>query len=123
MSRRFGWPDYHWKMLVPKKLLDCPACGHPHEPGRLCHHCYGRVKAETKEMQDAIEKNLGIEPVEKDVVVLYEGEKELKGADYWKGQRIVELPKKRPAWFHSNLMQPSTQEPAESTDVKPEHLA
>ncbi|XP_015124811.1 39S ribosomal protein L32, mitochondrial [Diachasma alloeum] len=123
MTRRFGIPELHYKMYTPKNILYCPACGHPHEPGILCNHCYGRVKAETKEIQDAIEANLGLEPVEQNVVVLYEGEKELKGADYWKGQRIVELPKKRPAWFHSNLMQPTTQEPAETNDLKPDHLA
>ncbi|XP_063979694.1 large ribosomal subunit protein bL32m [Diachasmimorpha longicaudata] len=123
MTRRFGSPDYIWKMLKPKNLLYCAACGHPHEPGLLCHHCYGRVKAETTEIQDAIQQNLGLEPVEQNVVVLYEGEKESKGAEYWKGQRIVELPKKRPAWFHSNLMQPTTQEPAEINDVKPDQLA
>ncbi|XP_011313045.1 39S ribosomal protein L32, mitochondrial [Fopius arisanus] len=123
MTRRFGTPGLHWKMLVPKKLLICPTCGHDHQPGLLCNNCYSRVKAETKEIQEAITQNLGLEPVEQNVIVLYEGEKELKGADYWKEQRIVELPKKRPVWFHSNLMQPTTQEPAETNDVKPDQLA
>lgn len=38
--------------------------------------CYNKVAKETKEMQDAIEAELGINPVEKEVIVLYKGEKE-----------------------------------------------
>ena len=36
-------------------------------------------------MQIAIEKSLGLQPVEQDVIVLYEGEKEkLENDDFWK---------------------------------------
>ncbi|KAK0093187.1 hypothetical protein PV326_014122 [Microctonus aethiopoides] len=124
LSRKFGFPEKHWKMLVPKKnLLMCPSCGHDHEAGLLCNHCYTRVKVETEEMQKVIVDTLSLKPVEKEVVVLYEGETQSNLKDYWKGQRIIELPKKRPAWFHSNLLQPTTEEPSTSKDVKPIDLA
>lgn len=47
-------------------------------------HCYNKVKAETEEMQNAIEEGLGLNPVDKDVVVLYDGEKSDKIDEYWK---------------------------------------
>ncbi|XP_034942721.1 39S ribosomal protein L32, mitochondrial [Chelonus insularis] len=122
--RKFGIKGLVYKILEPKKdLLVCPTCGHNYEAGRICNHCYLRVKSETTEMQNTVIKTLGLEPVEKEVVVLYEDEKLTKTSEFWKGQRIIELPKKRPAWYHSNLLQPTTQEPSDSTDVKPTELA
>lgn len=38
-------------------------------------HCYNKVKAETTQMQEKIESELGLNPVEEEVVVLYDGEK------------------------------------------------
>ncbi|XP_070159919.1 large ribosomal subunit protein bL32m [Polyergus mexicanus] len=124
LARRFGVPKYHWKPPVPKtNLLICTNCGHDYEVGRLCGHCYEKVKVETKEIRDAIQKKLGLNPVEKDVIVLYDGEKDDKTHKYWKNQRVVEMPKKRPSWFHRNLLEPTTQEPSDKGDVKPTHLA
>lgn len=74
-------------------------------------------------MQEAIVNKLQLTPVENEVVVMYENEIPDKTSEYWQGQRIVEMPKKRPAWFHNNLLQPTTQEPAETKDVKPGELA
>ncbi|KAK2588643.1 hypothetical protein KPH14_006409 [Odynerus spinipes] len=124
LKRRFGHPDYHWKPPVPKtNLLMCPNCGGHYEAGHLCGHCYEKVKIETKEMQDAIQAKLGLSPVEEDVIVIYEGEKEGKTDDFWKKQRVVEMPKKRPEWFNQNLLEPSTAEPSDSKDIKPPGLA
>lgn len=37
LKRKFGSPDYVWKMLVPKTNLKvCNNCGHHHERGVLC---------------------------------------------------------------------------------------
>jgi len=33
------------------------------------------------------------------------------------------MPKKRPAWFNRNLLEPTTQEPSDDKDVKPTNLA
>ena len=118
LSRRFGWPKYVWKPPVPKtNILMCRKCGHDHEAGLLCAHCYEIVKKETEEMQEAIQTELGLSPVEQDVVVLYEGEKEKVANEFWKKQRIVELPKKRPEWFDQNLLESSAKELSDDVDI------
>ncbi|XP_018365923.1 PREDICTED: 39S ribosomal protein L32, mitochondrial [Trachymyrmex cornetzi] len=123
-NRRFGVEKYIWKPPIAKtNILLCVNCGHHYEAGRLCGHCYEKVKLETKEMQDAIQKKLGLSPVEQNVIVLYDGEKDSKTHDFWKNQRIVEMPKKRPSWFHQNLLEPTSQEPSDRKDVKPTNLS
>lgn len=77
---------------------------------------------ETREMQETIEAELKLEPVEKEVVVLYEGEKNEKPDEFWEGKRIVEMKKPRPSWFSKNLLQQTTQQPASTSDVKPSDL-
>jgi len=47
----------------------------------------------------------------------------LQPDEFWKGKRVVEMKKPRPAWFSKNLLQKSTQQPATTTDVKPTELA
>ncbi|XP_029667047.1 39S ribosomal protein L32, mitochondrial [Formica exsecta] len=124
LGRRFGVEKYCWKPPVPKtNLLICTNCGHDYEAGRLCGHCYEKVKVETKEIRDAIQKKLGLNPVEENIIVLYDGEKHDKTHKFWKKQRVVEMPKKRPSWFHRNLLEPTTQEPSDKGDVKPTYLA
>jgi len=54
-------------------------------------HCYEKVKLETKEMQDAIQKELGLSAVEENVIVLYDGEKESKTDDFWKVLKVYLL--------------------------------
>lgn len=72
-------------------------------------------------MQEVIQNELQLTPVEKEVVVLYEGEKE-ENSEFYEGKRIVEMQKARPAWFSKNLLQQTTQQPATTTDVKPSQL-
>lgn len=37
MMRKFGHPQYIWKMLVPKtNLISCNTCGADYDPKRLC---------------------------------------------------------------------------------------
>ena len=37
LKRKFGSPEYVWKMIVPKNYIKvCQNCGHHHEKGRLC---------------------------------------------------------------------------------------
>ncbi|XP_065157923.1 large ribosomal subunit protein bL32m [Atheta coriaria] len=122
-KRRFGLPEYNWKMLSPKtNIRTCNVCGDDHEAGKLCPTCYSKVIEETKRMQDKIQAELKLEPVEKEVVVLYEGEKDDKPAEFWKGKRIVEMETTRPAWFSKNLTEKTTQQPATTKDVKPNQL-
>nr|CAD7203445.1 unnamed protein product [Timema douglasi] len=108
LTRKYGHPDYVYKMLKAKSnLMVCNSCGHHHEAGLLCAHCYDEVRKETEEMQTKIQEDLGLSPVEQEVV----------------GKRIVEMNKPRPTWFSKNLLQKTTSPPSSSTDVKPSELA
>ncbi|XP_061377675.1 large ribosomal subunit protein bL32m isoform X2 [Danaus plexippus] len=125
-KRKFGSPDYIWKMLVPKtNIIVCYECGHYHENGRLCGNCYKKVEAETKEIQEKIQEKLGTnKPIENDVIVLYDGDQlPEKPQEFWQGKRVIEMKKERPKWFSKNLLQKTTQAPSESKDVKPTDLA
>ncbi|XP_075145310.1 mitochondrial ribosomal protein L32 [Haematobia irritans] len=124
LKRKFGYPEYNWKLLrVKTHLRSCNHCGHDYEAGHLCPHCYNKVREETKEMQDKIQEKLGLNPVEQDVVVLYEGERSEQPSEMLNGKRIVEMPKPRPIWFTKNLLQKTTQQPSNSKEVKPNDLA
>lgn len=50
-------------------------------------HCYGKIKKETTEMQEAIIKELKLDPVEKEVIVLYEDDN--KSQEFWKVSLII----------------------------------
>ncbi|XP_053603778.1 large ribosomal subunit protein bL32m [Plodia interpunctella] len=125
LKRKFGSPDYVWKMLVPQtNIRVCRDCGHHHENGRLCENCYSKIKVETEEIKQKIQEKLGSGPIEKDVIVLYEGDNtEEQPQEFWNGKRIIEMQKERPQWFSKNLLQKTTQQPSDSTDVKPTDLA
>lgn len=46
--------------------------------------CYDKASVETNEMKEAIEKKLGLDPVDKHVVVIYEGDKtDNPNVKYW----------------------------------------
>lgn len=143
LKRKFGNPEYVDKLLKPKTTLrTCNVCGDDHEVGVLCRKyidttynnkvklkfyiflasCYKRVIDETKAMQDKIQEELKLSPVENEVVVLYDGEKDEKPSEFWEGKRIVEMKKSRPSWFSKNLTQQTTQQPATTSDVKPSEL-
>lgn len=77
---------------------------------------------ETKDMQQKINAELGLNPIEQDVIVLYDGEKNEQPAEFWKGKRIVEMKKQRPMWFSKNLIQRTTQPLATTKEVKPTDL-
>lgn len=40
-------------------------------------------------MQDAIQKELGLSPVEENVIVLYDGEKDEKTNEFWKVLKVL----------------------------------
>lgn len=73
-------------------------------------------------IQDKIQKELGLSPVEEDVIVIYDGEKSEQPAEFYKGKRIIEMEKPRPMWFSKNLMQKTTQQPAATKEIKPNDL-
>jgi large subunit ribosomal protein L32 len=58
----------------------------------LAAHCYAKVRTETEAMQSAIQAELGLNPVEQEVVVLYEGEKVEQPTEFWKVSRFFSTP-------------------------------
>ncbi|XP_037076915.1 39S ribosomal protein L32, mitochondrial-like, partial [Pollicipes pollicipes] len=128
-TRRFGaenWPNGR-KLIQPKRgLLLCFKCGGHHLPGMLCMTCYSRVMEETREMQRAVAADQGLQPPDREVAVVYRGERET--VDEQRAQvrhrrlRLVELPKERPQWFSKNLSQKVTPPPVETAAVKPSDL-
>lgn len=73
-------------------------------------------------MQDQIINDLGLKPDDKEVVVLYDGEKKNQPAEFWNGKRVVEMVKHRPLWFSKNLLQKTTQQAATTKEVKTSDL-
>lgn len=84
--------------------------------------CYKKVIDETKAIQETIQEKLGLNPIDKEVVVVYDGEKNEKQSEFWEGKRVVEMKKTRPSWFSKNLTQQTTQQPASTSDLKPTQL-
>lgn len=85
-------------------------------------HCYDKVRKETELMQEKIQQDLGLDPVDKEIIVLYDGENGEQPNEYWNGKRIVEMERPRPIWFSKNLMQKTTQPAATTKEVKPNDL-
>ncbi|KAK2722203.1 hypothetical protein QYM36_002681 [Artemia franciscana] len=107
-SIKMGAENWHWKMYKPKyNLVTCRTCGHHHEADCLCGNCYEKIKAETEAIQKAMVEELGLKPVEREVVVVYENEKERVAAEELQSKIIVEMKKPRPQWFSRNLLQRS----------------
>lgn len=83
--RRFGNLDGFYKMLQPRtNIVSCVDCGSDKEAGRLCPVCYARVKKETQEMQDSIQKELGLSPVDREVAIVYQNDQIDKKSEFWK---------------------------------------
>jgi large subunit ribosomal protein L32 len=143
MKRKYGNLGQHFKFLVPKTHLRvCNTCGGDYEVGVLCREypsfasyirhilylpiftatCYKKVRDETEQMQTKIQEELKLDPVDREVIVLYDREKENMSEEFWRGKRIVEMQKPRPMWFSKNLIEKTTQQPADTTEVKPDKL-
>lgn len=62
-------------------------------------------------MKEAILKELKLDPIEKEIVVMYENDP--KDQRIFEGKRIVEIPKERPQWFCKNLLMKDSEIPRE----------
>ncbi|KAM8735016.1 large ribosomal subunit protein bL32m isoform 2-T2 [Acanthopagrus schlegelii] len=87
------------KLLKVKNNIEpCPECGHLKQKHIMCGFCYAKVCKETglirQQMQAMDGGPLRAPAVE--TVILYEGE---TPSQLDKDKRIVERPRKRPAWF------------------------
>ena len=108
-------PKEGLKILLKKPFIKvCNNCGSYHERDCICPNCYEKICKETNEIKEKIIKELKLDPVDKDVVVLYDGEKTQQPSEFWNGKKIIEMEKPRPQWFSKNLMQRTTQANSES---------
>lgn len=78
----------------------CPECGHLKQKHILCGFCYAKVCKETTLIRQQIIATEGgpLRAPATETVLIYEGE---TPRETDKDKRIVELPRKRPAWFSS----------------------
>lgn len=87
------------KLLEVKNNIEpCPECGHLKQKHVLCGFCYTKVCKETAAIRAQIKAMEG-GPLNAPTVetrVLYEGE---TSTPQDQDRRIVERPRKRPAWF------------------------
>ncbi|KAG8193292.1 hypothetical protein JTE90_003779 [Oedothorax gibbosus] len=114
MTRRMGFG----KLILPRNnVVVCNDCGHFHLVHTVCGNCYEKVKEETKYMQEAVFKELKLDPINKEVVILYENDR--KEEKLFEGKRIVEVPKERPQWFSKNLLMKDSGIPRRrTTDIR-----
>ncbi|KAF8776964.1 39S ribosomal protein L32 like protein [Argiope bruennichi] len=78
-------------------------------------NCYEKVKSETKLIQDAVMKELKLDPIDKEVVIMYENDS--KDSNILNGKRIVEVPKTRPSWFSKNLLAKDSEFPRKKNEA------
>ncbi|XP_058503280.1 39S ribosomal protein L32, mitochondrial [Solea solea] len=83
---------------VKNNIEPCPECGHLKEKHIMCGFCYAKVCKETRLIRQQIQALEGgpLKTPAVETVVLYEGE---MPSQQDKDKRIVERPRKRPAWF------------------------
>ncbi|XP_034729060.1 39S ribosomal protein L32, mitochondrial [Etheostoma cragini] len=87
------------KLLKVKPNIEpCPECGHLKQKHVMCGFCYAKVCRETAVIRQQIKAMEGgpLKAPSVETVVLYEGE---TPSQQDKDKRIVERPRKRPAWF------------------------
>ncbi|KAL3981052.1 hypothetical protein ACER0C_017125 [Sarotherodon galilaeus] len=83
---------------VKNNIEPCPECGHLKQKHILCGFCYAKVCKETGMIRHQIQAMEGgpLKAPTVETVILYEGE---TSKEQDKDKRIVERPRKRPAWF------------------------
>lgn len=87
------------KLLKLKTNIEpCPECGHLKQKHVLCGFCYDKVCKETALIRNQMKAMEGgpLSAPTVETVVLYQGE---TPCPQDQGKRIVERPRKRPAWF------------------------
>ncbi|XP_008285124.1 large ribosomal subunit protein bL32m [Stegastes partitus] len=86
------------RLKLQNNIGPCPECGHLKQKHILCGFCYAKVCRETSLIRQQIKAMEGgpLRAPAVETVVVYEGE---APSQTDKDKRIVEMPRKRPAWF------------------------
>lgn len=89
---------FQFPFLSQTNIEPCPECGHLKQKHVLCGFCYAKVCKETAAIRRQIQAIEGgpLRAPTVETVILYEGETPNQKD---KDKRIVERPRKRPAWF------------------------
>ncbi|XP_067140755.1 large ribosomal subunit protein bL32m [Centruroides vittatus] len=104
LTRKMGRTQLFFRGKFPKQnLIICNTCGHYHEAHTICGNCWKRVKEETEAMQEVIQTELKLEPVEKEVAVFY-ADDDPRVKNNSENKKVVEIPRERPDWFSKNLL-------------------
>ncbi|KAG8010264.1 39S ribosomal protein L32 [Nibea albiflora] len=90
--------SYAKLLKVKTNIEPCPECGHLKQKHVMCGFCYAKVCRETGLIRQKIAEMEGgpLRAPTVETVVLYDGE---TPSQEDKDKRIVERPRKRPAWF------------------------
>ena len=103
-QKKFGvekWGPHGDKMIRPKNnIVVCPSCGSFHERQYLCDTCYEKTREASIPIFEEIAKQLGGKPIEKEMGLIFKGEK----ASNSDSVHIVEVPVERPQIFSKNLL-------------------
>ena len=94
------------KYAKPKtNIMECLDCGSYHEKGTICGKCYSKVKNETKDIFDEMNKDdkFKYKYPSKEIAFLYQGEEQAKEGLEKENKVVVQLSKKRPSWFSNSL--------------------
>ncbi|XP_029359536.1 large ribosomal subunit protein bL32m [Echeneis naucrates] len=85
-------------LKVRTNIEPCTECGHLKQKHILCGFCYAKVNKETRLIRQQIQAMEGgpLRAPTVETMVLYEGE---TASEQDKDKRLVERPRKRPAWF------------------------
>ncbi|XP_042346410.1 39S ribosomal protein L32, mitochondrial [Plectropomus leopardus] len=85
-------------LRVKNNIEPCLECGHLKQKHIMCGFCYAKVAKETARIRSQIQAMEGgpLRAPTVETVILYEGE---TPSEQDKDKRIVERPRKRPAWF------------------------
>jgi len=121
LNRRFGVKEWGTSKMIEmnKKIRVDNNTGEYFELGKLAPLTYNKIMKETKLIQQRMAESFGTgTPKDKDVVVLYKGEKKEVPDKF----RVIEMDTERPSFFSSNLMQKTRDIDGTSTTVKPSGL-
>lgn len=123
LTRRYGaenWPNGR-KLIRKQQLFFCFGCGTDKVAGKICLTCFEKVMAETRIIQKEINAKLGYEPRNQEVELFY-ADDERSPDDMDKNKKIIEIERKRPAWFTKNLLQRVNVPATTTTEVNPSDL-
>merc|ERR1719431_787812 len=118
--RKLGTQDNRTGPKMNRRIRVDNVTGEYFELGKVAPETYKKVMDETRKIQKRMSDSFGTgQPLDQEVLVLYEGEGQSNLAG---NQKIIEMERPRPAFFAANLLQRSHGEREQSETVRPSGL-